>query len=41
MALTLATPDEHIKIVATYMRPSPQSHPAARAEVYSQLHMRK
>ena len=32
MTLTLATPDEHIKIVATYMRPSPQSHPTARAE---------
>ena len=32
MTLTLATPDEHIKIVATYMRPSPQSNPTARAE---------
>jgi hypothetical protein len=32
MTLTLATPDEHIKIVATYMRLSPQSHPTARTE---------
>jgi exonuclease III len=32
MTITIATPDEHIKLVATYMRPSPQSSPRARAE---------
>jgi hypothetical protein len=32
MTITIATPDEHVKIVALYMRPSPQSHPTARAE---------
>ena len=32
MTITIATPDEHIKLVATYMRPSPQSNPQARAE---------
>jgi hypothetical protein len=32
MTITIATPDEHIKLVATYMRPSPQSSPQARAE---------
>jgi hypothetical protein len=32
MTITIATPDEHIKLVATYMRPSPQSNPEARAE---------
>jgi exonuclease III len=36
MTITLATPDEHVKIIATYMRPSPQSNPTARAE-WSQL----
>ena len=32
MTITIATPDEHIKLIATYMRPSPQSCPQARAE---------
>jgi hypothetical protein len=32
LTITLATTDEYIKIVATYMRPSTQSHPTARAE---------
>lgn len=32
MTVTIATPDEHIKLVATYIRPSPQSNPQARAE---------
>jgi hypothetical protein len=36
MTITLATPDEHVEIIATYMRPSPQSNPTARAE-WSQL----
>ena len=36
LTITLATPDEHVKIIATYMRPSPQSNPTARAE-WSQL----
>jgi hypothetical protein len=32
MNITIANPDEHIKLVATYMRPSPQSNSQARAE---------
>jgi hypothetical protein len=32
MTITLTTPDEHVKIIATYMRPSPQSNPTARTE---------
>ena len=27
MTISIATPDEHIKLVATYMCPSPQSNP--------------
>jgi hypothetical protein len=36
MTITLATPDEHVKIIAIYMRPSPQSNPTVRAK-WSQL----
>ena len=32
MTITLATLNDHVKIIATYMRPSPQSNPTARAE---------
>jgi hypothetical protein len=32
MTITIATPDEQIKLVATYIRPSSQSSPQARAE---------
>jgi hypothetical protein len=32
MTITIATPDEHIKRVTTYMHPSPQFKSQARAE---------
>jgi hypothetical protein len=32
MTITIPTPGEHIKLVATYMRPSTQFNPQVRAE---------